>query len=426
MKKKYNSYVVVGLQFGNEGKSKIISRISKDADYIIRATGGNNAGNIVELGDEKVVLNTLPVGILNSNSKCILGAGTFIEIDDLFDEIYTLEKDERVSTNVYIDYRTNIIMPYHTLIDIAKERKLGKNIIKSSKKGISSAYSDKVCKLGIRFLDLLDMEKFSNKLSLILRDKNDILEKYGEYPLEFNNILEKFEEYADKLKYRIVDTTTEINKALDENKKVIFESSQSTMLDIDYGTYPDVSSTNTTVSSICNGAGISIKKIENIIGVVKAYTTRLSEGLFPTEVSFEIKDHLVTRGNEYVSTTNIPRRCGWLDLAILKYSIMLNGVDSIALTKLDVLSKLEKIQLAVAYEIDKIVYQDFPLLVSDKKEFDIIYKEFDGWQEDISDIKEYDKLPENCKIYIEYIEGYLGVKISLISVGSKEHQVIIR
>ncbi|WP_156286432.1 adenylosuccinate synthase [Oceanivirga salmonicida] len=426
MNKNYNTYIILGLQFGDEGKGKIIDRYAVDADYVIKSVGGNNASHTIIKNDEQIDLNMLPISVVNSQAKCILAAGTVIDIDNFFDEVYSIEKTGKLLTNLFIDGRANIVMPYHTKIDNVKEKILGKNVVHSSKNGIGPCYVDKISKIGIRISDLLNPEILRNKITQNLKEKNDVLVKYNENPIDVEYLVEKYTDYAEKLRYRIIDAVSEINKAIDEGEKVIFEGSQALMLDNDFGTYPDVVSTGTNASSICSGAGIPPYKISNIIGVMKAYTTRVSGGLFPSEVFFETREHFARKGNEYVTGTNVFRRCGWLDLVLLKYSIMINGVTDINLTKLDVLTGLDKIKIAVGYEIDKIVYPTYPLECDNNKDIDILYKEFDGWSEDISDIKEYADLPENCKRYIEYIEGYLGVRISLISVGSKKEQIIIK
>lgn len=420
----YNTYAIIGLQFGDECKGKIIQIHSQDADMIIKFQGGSNGGHSLKITNDKLRIDMLPIGIFNNKAKCILSAGTVIDADAFLEEVYNIEKTGRLLTNLFIDGRAHLVMPYHLLVDQAKESILGKNIIKVSKKGIAPAYMDKIAKVGIRVADLLNEDTFSNKLLMNLKEKNDILERYYEKPIEFEYILDRYKEYIEKLRYRIVDGMTEINKAISEGKKVIFEGSQATMLDINFGTYPNVSSTVTTIGSAISGTGVAPQKIRNIIGVFKAYSTRAGEGLFPTEdFSFEI-EQIREKGREYNSQTNITRRVGWLDLVVLKYSIMINGVTELNMTKLDVLSGLKNIKIALAYEYDGLVHQSFPMDIDDNKNIGILYKEFEGWEDDISDIKEYDDLPDNCRRLIEYIEGYLEVPITLISVGANKDQTI--
>lgn len=426
MNNKYNTYVVVGLQWGDEGKGKIIDILARDADYVVRFQGGNNAGHTAIIGDEKVSLDMLPLGVLNTKGKCILAAGTAIDIDTFLDEVYNIEKNGKLLENLYIDGRANVIMPYHTMIDVAKQNTIGKDIIKPSKNGITPCYIDKISKIGIKISDLLDMDNFAYKLMLNLKEKNSILEKFGEPPLEFDYIFQKFKDFSQKLRYRIIDGMLEINRAVDNGKKVLFEGTQALMLDTDFGTYPNVNSAISTTGGVCTGVGIAPQKITNIIGVFKAYSTRVMDGIFPTEMDKVNANIIRNYGDEYINSSGFARRCGWLDLVILKYASMIDGVTELYMTKLDVLSSLKKIKLGVAYEIDKRVYDTYPINLNKNTEISVIYKEFDGWEEDISNIKEYDKLPENCKRYIEYIEGYLNIKVTLVSVGSKKEQIILK
>lgn len=426
MSKEYNTYVVIGLQFGDEGKGKIIDILANDCDLVVRYQGGNNAGHSVSLNSERKTLNMLPCGILSTKGKCILSSGTLIDIETFLDEVYDIEKDGRMLTNLFIDSRAHIIMPYHKLIDKAKAKILGKTVIKISKNGITPCYIDKISKIGIRISDLLNLENFSNKLTLNLKEKNDILEKYGEQPLEFDEIYEKYKEYTDKLRYRIIDGMLEINKYVDQGKKVLFEGTQATMLDADFGTYPDVNTAIATVGGVCTGTGLSPNKIKNIIGVFKSYCTRVLDGAFPTIMESEIQRKIIQKGNEISSINNSVRKCGWLDLVILKYSCLINGVTEMHMTKLDVLTGIEKIKVAIAYELDGKIYQYYPANYEKNTEINILYKDFDGWTEDISKIRTFEDLPENCQRYVEYIEGYLDIKISLISVGPNKDQTIFR
>ncbi|VWL85564.1 adenylosuccinate synthetase [Oceanivirga miroungae] len=421
MEKKFNTSVVVGLQFGEEGKTRILKELSNDSDYIVIANC-DNIKNTVKINDVEISLSVLPVEVINKNLNIIFAASTFIDINLLLEDIRVLEKHNLEIAKIWIDYRANIIMSYHILIEKSRQKLFGKNNIKNVMTGLSYAYLDKIQKNAIRFCDLLNMENFSLKLRNTLKEKNTILSKLGENEIEFEYIIEKYKEYANILKFNITDTMIDINNRILEGKKILFKTNTSTMLDINYGTYPDVNITNATISGICYNVGVSTNKIENKIGVLKAYTTRKDEGFLPTEVFYDIKEHLISKGEDNKSSL----RCAWLDLGILKYSLLLNGVNKLYLTKLDVLSGLDKIKLGVAYEIDKIVYQTFPLNVSNLNEFSVLYKEFDGWQEDISNIKEYEKLPKNCKRYVEYIEGYLGIKFDKIAVAENENSYIDR
>ena len=424
--KKYDTYVVVGLQWGGECKSKIIELIASNSDYVVRFQGGNNAGNGAIVGDEKTTLDMLPSGIISTKGKCILAAGTVIDVDTFLDEVYNIEKNGKILDNLYIDGRASIIMPYHTMIDVAKQKVIGKNVIKPSKNGITPCYCDKISKKGIRIADLLDLDILADKLLLNLKEKNNILEKYDEVGIDFDYIFEKYKDFAKKLRYRIIDGMSEINKAIDNGKKVFFEGTQSIMLDNTFGTCPNVGSAISISGGVCTGVGIAPQKLTNIIGVFKSYTTRVIDGLFPTKMDSENTKHIIKNGNELIKTTGYTKICGWLDLVTLKYAVMINGITELHMTKLDILSGIRTIKLAVAYEIDKKVHDIYPITMNYNTEYTVLYKEFDGFNEDISNITEYELLPENCKKYIEYIEGYLEVKITLISVGPKKEQIILR
>ncbi|WP_064590913.1 adenylosuccinate synthase [Streptobacillus moniliformis] len=423
---KYNTYVVVGTQWGDEGKGKIIDVLSPDADYVVRYQGGNNAGHTVIVGEEKFILHLLPSGVINNKGKCIIGSGVVADIDVLLDEMSKLESRGKDLSNLYVDERTHIIMPYHVSIDKAKEEALGENKIGTTQRGIGPCYNDKISRNGIRMGDLLDFDRFRDKLEWNIKEKNDILEKYGYPTFSFEELLEKYRTLAEKMKNRIIDSVFEINQAVIEGKKVLFEGAQALMLDIDYGTYPYVTTSSPTAGGACTGSGVSPNKINRVLGVMKAYTTRVGEGPFPTELNNEIGENLRTIGHEFGATTGRPRRCGWLDLVIGKYATLINGLTDIVLTKLDVLTGLEVIKVAIAYDINGKVHQTYPGNLRKSQEIEIIYKEFPGWTEDITKIKNYEELPENCKRYVEFIESYLETPISLISVGPSREQNIYR
>lgn len=413
-----NTYVVLGLQWGDEGKGKIINELSKDADYVVRYQGSNNAGHTVCMNEKKYRLDMLPLGILSTKGKCILAAGMSIDIESLFDEIAFLEKEGKPIQNLYIDGRAQLIMPYHAVLASINHG----NKIKNSELYCNI---DKISKIGLRVSDLLSLENFSNRLSNNIKQKNEIFRNNGEEDMDFTYLYSQYENYASNLKNIIIDSTSEINKAIKQGKKIVFEASDSMMLDVNFGTYPDVSSNITTVAGVLAGVGVSPNKLKHIIGVFKPYSTRvLNEGIFPTEIFGQDANYLRDNGNEYVSKTGQARRCGWLDLVILKYGCMINGITELYLSKLDVLTGVKKIKVAIGYEIDERVYQVYPINYDTTKEVNILYKEFDGWDESISNITEYDNLPDNCKRFLEYIEGYLETKITFISVGEKTEQSI--
>lgn len=425
--KSYNTYLVIGLQWGDEGKGKIINLLSEDADYVVSYQGGNNAGHSIFENDIKTKLDMLPLGILNTKGKCILASGLCIELDSLLDEVHLIEKNFKSVDNLYIDGRANIIMPYHILLDQIKAKK--ENLVKNrivKKMGFNPCYTDKITHNNIRMIDLLDTEIFSKKLFKILKEKNEILVNNNEEAIDFEYIYQKYEDYAKSLKNIIVDTVVELNNAIDKGKKVVFEASLSTMMDYNFGTYPNNAEITSISSSVSVGTGVAQNKISNVIGVFKAYSTRVLNGIFPTEITGQLANDIRNAGNEYVTDTGLARRCGWLDMVILKYTCMINGITELHITKLDVLTGLEKIKLAIGYEIDGIVYQYYPMNYDENKQVNVLYKEFDSWTEDISNITNYEDLPENCKRYIEYIEGYLEIKIKLISVGVKKEQTIFK
>ena len=421
-----STYVIVGTQWGDEGKGKIIDVLSPKADYIVRYQGGNNAGHTVVVNDDKFILHLLPSGIINSKGKCVIGAGVVVDIDVLLEEIAVLEKRGMKLDNLFIDERAHIIMPYHIEIDKAKEEAMGENKIGTTQRGIGPCYIDKIARNGIRIGDLLEPERFSDKLTWNVLEKNDMLVRYGKPTFDLEELYNKFMELADKIKFRIIDGVVEINEAIEEKKLVLFEGAQALMLDIDYGTYPYVTSSSPTAGGVTTGVGVSPRKIERILGVMKAYVTRVGEGTFPTEQDNEIGEKLRAIGHEYGATTGRPRRCGWLDLVIGRYAVLINGLTDIVLTKIDVLTGFEKIKVAVGYEIDGKVHTSYPGNLRKSKPLKIVYEELDGWMEDITQIKNYEELPENCKKYIEYIENKLNCNVSMVSVGPERSQNIYR
>ena len=421
-----NTFVIVGTQWGDEGKGKIIDVLSPKADYVVRFQGGNNAGHTVIVNDEKFILHLLPSGIINSAGKCIIGAGVVVDIEVLLKEIDELEKRGKKLDNLFIDERAHIIMPYHIEIDKAKEEAMGENKIGTTQRGIGPCYIDKIARNGIRIGDLLEPERFRDKLTWNVKEKNDMLTRYGKGTFDLEQLYEKFMKLAEKIKFRIVDAVVEINEGIEDGKVVLFEGAQALMLDIDYGTYPYVTSSSPTSGGVTVGTGVAPTKISRVLGVMKAYTTRVGEGPFPTELENEDGETLRKVGHEFGATTGRPRRCGWLDLVIGRYAVLIDGLTDIVLTKLDVLTGFEKIKVAVGYEIDGKVCHSYPGNLRKSKNLKIIYDELDGWKEDITQIKNYEDLPEKCKKYVEYIEKKLKCNISMISVGPERSQNIYR
>jgi adenylosuccinate synthase len=418
-------YVVVGTQWGDEGKGKIIDVLAHKADYVVRFQGGNNAGHTVVVNGEKFVLHLLPSGMLQGNGKCIIGPGVVVDLKVLLDELGALEKRGSNVDHLYISDRAHIIAPYHVRLDELKEEARGDKKIGTTKRGIGPCYSDKIARCGLRMVDLLDMDAFEGKLKTNLEEKNELFEKiYNSERMDFDKMLAEFKDYAEKLSFRIIDSVPEVNEALDQNKTVLFEGAQAMMLDINYGTYPYVTSSSPTTGGVTTGVGISPKKIDKAIGVMKAYTTRVGEGPFVTELEDETGERLREIGGEYGATTGRPRRCGWLDLVVGKFAVDINGLTDVVITKIDVLSGLEKINICVGYELNGKVYTTVPSSIERLAEVKAVYEELPGWEEDITQMKEYDELPENCKNYLKRIEEFVGCQISMVSVGPDRTQNI--
>ncbi|MCI7681385.1 MAG: adenylosuccinate synthase, partial [Fusobacterium necrophorum] len=415
-------YVVVGTQWGDEGKGKIIDVLADRADYVVRFQGGNNAGHTVVVNGEKFILKLLPSGVLHGGT-CVIGPGVVVDPKVLLEELASLETRGAKTDHVIISDRAQVIMPYHVKLDELREAKEGGLKIGTTKKGIGPCYEDKISRYGIRMADLLDMPQFEEKLKRNLAMKNEIFTKiYGVEPLDYDKILADYKGYIEKIKHRIKDTIPIVNKALDENKLVLFEGAQAMMLDINYGTYPYVTSSSPTTGGVTTGAGVSPRKIDKGIGVMKAYTTRVGEGPFVTELLGEFGEKVRQIGGEYGAVTGRPRRCGWLDLVVGRYATMINGLTDIVITKIDVLSGLGKLKICTAYEIDGERYESVPANTDLLYRAKPIYEELDGWDEDITKVQKYEDLPENCKKYLKRIEEIVNCKISVVSVGPDRTQ----
>lgn len=417
-------YVVVGTQWGDEGKGKIIDVLADRADYVVRFQGGNNAGHTVVVNGEKFILKLLPSGVLHGGT-CVIGPGVVVDPKVLLEELASLETRGAKTDHVIISDRAQVIMPYHVKLDELREAKEGGLKIGTTKKGIGPCYEDKISRYGVRMADLLDMPQFEEKLKRNLAMKNEIFTKiYGVEPLDYDKILADYKGYIEKIKHRIKDTIPIVNKALDENKLVLFEGAQAMMLDINYGTYPYVTSSSPTTGGVTTGAGVSPRKIDKGIGVMKAYTTRVGEGPFVTELLGEFGEKVRQIGGEYGAVTGRPRRCGWLDLVVGRYATMINGLTDIVITKIDVLSGLGKLKICTAYEIDGERYESVPANTDLLYRAKPIYEELDGWDEDITKVQKYEDLPENCKKYLKRIEEIVKCKISVVSVGPDRTQNI--
>ena len=418
--------IVVGAQWGDEGKGKVIDILARNFDYIVRYQGGNNAGHTVVIGEEKFVLHLVPSGILNKKKICVIGNGVVVDPKALIEEIDKLEsKGIDVKGRLFVSDNAHMILPYHRVIDELKEIKKGKEKIGTTKRGIGPCYADKVSRSGIRLIDFLNDRVFREKLGSNIEEKNKILKTlYGFSGLDFDRIYAEYARYRERIEGLVADTTLLVNAAMEKRKSVLFEGAQGTMLDVDHGTYPFVTSSNATSGGACTGAGVGPTKITKVIGVVKAYTTRVGEGPFPTEFTCETMDEIRRRGAEFGATTGRPRRCGWFDACLVRHSVMVNGISEIVVTKLDVLDELKKIKICVGYNYKGKAYGRFTGDIGALNECAPVYEEVDGWCRDTTNVTTFLKLPGNAKSYLKRIQKILKTKIILISVGSERRQTI--
>ena len=412
--------VVVGTQWGDEGKGRVIDLLARKVDAVVRYQGGSNAGHTVVVDGEKFVFHLIPSGILHPGKKAIIANGVVIDPEQLLKEIKDLkERGIPVEKNLYISANAHVVMPYHKDVEKWEESLRGKGKIGTTGRGIGPAYVDKVARRGIRMGDLLERKTLEEKLNLNLKIYGNLLGiSYSK-----EEILEKFLEFGKKLKKYITDTSLLIYRLMEEGKDILFEGAQGTLLDIDHGTYPYVTSSNASAAGVCTGCGISPRSITKVIGVAKAYTTRVGEGPFPTELKDEIGTLLQERGNEYGATTGRPRRCGWFDGVALRYATRINGLDELILTKLDILDKLDKVKICVAYRYKGKVIQDFPNRFVMWRECEPVYEEMDGWKEDTSKVTSYKDLPDAARKYIKKIEEIGKVPIRLLSVGPQREEM---
>lgn len=421
------SFVVLGAQWGDEGKGKMTDYLAEEADVVVRFQGGNNAGHTVVVGEKEYKLHLIPSGILYSDKLNVIGNGVVVDPEALFKEMdYLSGLGESITPErLLISDRAQVIMPYHRILDALKEEARGKNDIGTTKKGIGPCYTDKVERCGIRVCDLIKPEVLRKKLEEYLPGKNDqIVKLYGGDALDLEEVYSAYRAYGERMKPYVADASVRVFDSIKANKNVLFEGAQGTLLDIDFGTYPYVTSSNTISGGICTGAGIGPTMIDSAVGIVKGYTTRVGKGPFPTELDDEIGEWIREKGHEYGVTTGRSRRCGWLDLVILKTAARVSGLTSFGVTKIDTLAGLEKLKVCVGYKLDGKVIDYFPASLEDLAECEPVYEEFDGWDDSINDSRSYDELPENAKIYLKKIEEFTGVKISIVSVGPKRDQTM--
>lgn len=425
-----STLVVVGSQWGDEGKGKITDLLSEEADIIVRYQGGCNAGHTVVIGDKQFIFHLIPSGILHKGKKCLIGNGVVVDPESLLQEMENLKKEGvEIDGKLFIDPKTHIVLPYHKTLDELKEKKRGKDKLGTTKRGIGPAYIDKIARTGIRMVDLIDEKSLSKKLEINWKEKTEIFNKL--YGLNMSNqekinLIKKYQEYGQLLKKYLMDVSLYLNQAIKEDKKILFEGAQGTLLDVDHGTFPYVTSSNPIAGGACVGTGVGPTKIDKVIGITKAYTTRVGRGPLPTEIQGEMEEYIRQKGREFGATTGRPRRCGWFDTVVVNYAVRINGMDSVALTKIDVLSDLDKIKICTSYKYDGKLIKEFPASLEILQKCIPVYEEMKGWKKDISQVTNYEDLPRQLKAYISRIEELVRTKVVIVSVGPKRSQTIIR
>jgi len=418
--------VVLGAQWGDEGKGKVTDFFASSADYVVRFQGGNNAGHTIVVGDEKLALSLTPSGVLYPDCVPVIGSGCVIDLGFLKDELEMLNSKNVSTKKLAISANAHVIMPYHKLLDELIEESLGDKKIGTTKKGIGPCYADKIQRSGIRIQDLLDDEVFAEKVKINIEEKNQLLTKiYGRDALDPYEIINEFKAYKEIINNHIKDTSLMISNAIKQDKNILFEGAQGTLLDIDHGTYPFVTSSNTSSANAAIGSGVGPLNLNKIVGVTKAYISRVGSGPFITEQKNDIGDYLIEKGAEFGVVTGRRRRCGWLDLISLKYSVRVNSLTELFITKLDVLSGLDEIKLGVGYKNGDEVITDYPYQQDVFYNAEPVYETFEGWSEDITSVKNFDALPENAKKYINAIEKFIEIPITFVSVGPERNQNIV-
>jgi adenylosuccinate synthase len=420
---------VVGTQWGDEGKGKIVDLLTGRADVVVRFQGGNNAGHTLKVSGEQVILHLIPSGILYPETLNIIANGVVVDPGVLLEEKEELRKRGYFlnDSQLIISERAHVIMPYHKIIDQCREEILGGAKIGTTGRGIGPAYEDKASRMGIRMGDLLRENNLRKKVNAALDEKNFLIEhRFHRPPFDPDQVIEEYVEYGRKLKPHLTDTSYVLFNRISAGSRILFEGAQGTLLDIDHGTYPYVTSSNVISGNVCCGSGVSPTSIEGIWGVMKAYSTRVGHGGFPTELSDSLGEEIRTRGAEFGATTGRPRRCGWLDMVVISYSIRLNGLTGIALTKMDVLTGISPLKICLGYELDGVVTDRVPADIGDLERVIPRYREVKGWDEPLEDCRSFDDLPKNAKDYVETIEHLTGVPVTLVSVGPSRDQSILR
>nr|WP_150960429.1 adenylosuccinate synthase [Aneurinibacillus sp. XH2] len=418
-----STVVVVGTQWGDEGKGKITDFLAESAEVVARYQGGNNAGHTILINGKKYKLHLIPSGIFYSDKVCVIGNGMVINPAALIEEIQYIHENGFTTDNLKISDRAHLIMPYHLLLDELEEERKGPNKIGTTRKGIGPCYMDKAGRNGIRIADLMDRQQFETKLRRLVKEKNDVIERvYGRQGLDADSILMEYLEYAEVIRPYVADTSVVLNDAIDLNKKVLFEGAQGVMLDLDQGTYPFVTSSNPTAGGVCIGSGVGPTRINQVIGVAKSYTTRVGDGPFPTELHDAIGDQIRETGNEYGTTTGRPRRVGWFDSVVVRHARRVSGLTGLSLNSLDVLSGLDTVKICTAYKYRGELLETYPANLNMLAECEAVYEELPGWQEDISQARSLDDLPANARRYAERISELTGVPLVIFSVGRNREQ----
>jgi adenylosuccinate synthase len=419
--------VLVGAQWGDEGKGKATDLMGSDVDYVVKFNGGNNAGHTIVIEGEKYALHLLPSGILTPTCTPVIGNGVVIDLAVLFQEIDALESRGVHTSRLMVSANAHVIAPYNRVLDKVTERFLGSRRIGTTGRGIGPTYADKMARSGIRVQDLFDEKILRQKVEAALAFKNQVLAKiYNRRAVEVDEVMDELLGYADRLRPMVADTSLVLEKALDAGKVVLLEAGQATLLDVDHGTYPFVTSSNATAGGACTGSGIPPTRVERVIAILKAYTTRVGEGPFPTELFDDNGEFLRKTGVEYGTTTGRPRRCGWVDTVVGRYATRINGVTDFVITKLDVLTGLEKVPVCVAYEVDGVRHDDMPVNQTDFHHAVPVYEELDGWWEDISECREFEELPAAAQAYVLRLEELIGARVSAIGVGPGRDAIISR
>ncbi len=418
--------MVIGAQWGDEGKGKIVDYLAAKADVVVRSQGGNNAGHTVVTGGKAYPLRLMPSGIMYPGTVCVVGTGVVIDPKSFIEEMRNLEAQGINVENLQISTRAHIVFPYHNRLDEAEESRKGAMKIGTTKNGIGPCYADKINRIGIRICDLMNPEIFAEKLKYNVAQKNMILEKlYGMEGFDYETMLKDYLEYAEIIRPFVKDTNYTVNKLINEGQNVLFEGAQAAMLDCDHGTYPYVTSSHPIAGGACVGAGIGPRMLHNIFGVVKAYSSRVGEGPFPTELHNEIGDHIREIAHEFGTVTGRPRRIGWLDARAVRYAAMLNSLDYMAVTRLDILDDMDEIKVCIGYEYEGKELEEYPADLSLLEKVTPIYRTFPGWKTKISGIRKYEDLPEKCRFYLEQISELIGVPLGIVSVGPSREETIV-